>query len=68
MRFDAVNVASVKVVETSKVVNTNCKNNLNILLKISLMPSTRKQEAKAEKFREMNILSDYDNNDIMLGD
>ena len=32
------------------------------------MPSTRKQEAKAEKFREMDILSDYDNNDIMLGD
>ena len=31
------------------------------------MPSTRKQKAKARKSREMDIMSDYDNLDVMLG-
>ena len=32
------------------------------------MPSTRKQKAKARKWRELDILSDYGNIDVMLGD
>ena len=32
------------------------------------MPSTRKQKAKARKTRELDMLSDYGNMDIMLGD
>ena len=32
------------------------------------MPSTRKQKAKARKSRELDILSDYGNMDVMLGD
>ena len=32
------------------------------------MPSTRKQKAKARKSRELDLLSDYGNMDIMLGD
>ena len=32
------------------------------------MPSTRKQKAKARKSRELDVLSDYGNMDIMLGD
>ena len=31
------------------------------------MPSTRRQEAKARKSREMDILSDIENMDVMLG-
>ena len=31
------------------------------------MPSTRKQKAKARKSREMDMMSDYDNLDVMLG-
>ena len=31
------------------------------------MPSTRRQKAKARKSREMDILSDIDNLDVMLG-
>ena len=31
------------------------------------MPSTRKQKAKARKSRELNMMSDYDNLDVMLG-
>ena len=31
------------------------------------MPSTRRQKAKARRFREMDMLSDYDNLDVMLG-
>ena len=31
------------------------------------MPSTRRQKAKARRSREMDILSDYDNLDVMLG-
>ena len=30
------------------------------------MPSTRKQKAKARKSRELDMLSDYDNMDVML--
>ena len=32
------------------------------------MPSTRRQKAKARKSRELDMLSDYGNMDIMLGD
>ena len=32
------------------------------------MPSTRKQKAKARKSRELDMLSDYHNMDVMLGD
>ena len=32
------------------------------------MPSTRRQKAKARKSRELDMLSDYDNMDVMLGD
>ena len=32
------------------------------------MPSTRKQKAKARKSRELDMLSDYGNMDVMLGD
>ena len=31
------------------------------------MPSTRRQKAKARRSREMDMLSDYDNLDVMLG-
>ena len=31
------------------------------------MPSTRRQKAKARKSREMDMMSDLDNSDIMLG-
>ena len=31
------------------------------------MPSTRRQKAKARKSREMNILSEIENMDVMLG-
>ena len=31
------------------------------------MPSTRCQKAKAKRSREMDMLSDYDNLDVMLG-
>ena len=31
------------------------------------MPSTRKQKAKARKSREMDMMSDFENTDIMLG-
>ena len=31
------------------------------------MPSTRRQKAKARKSREMDILSDIENMDVMLG-
>ena len=31
------------------------------------MPSTRKQKAKSRKSREMDILFEYDNMDVMLG-
>ena len=31
------------------------------------MPSTRKQKAKARKFREMDMMSDFENLDVMLG-
>ena len=32
------------------------------------MPSTRKQKAKARKSRELHMLSDYGNMDVMLGE
>ena len=32
------------------------------------MPSTRKQKAKARKSRELDMLSDYGNMDVMLGE
>ena len=32
------------------------------------MPSTRRQKAKARKSREMDMMSDLDNLDIMLND
>ena len=32
------------------------------------MPSTRKQKAKARKSRELDMLSDYGNIDVMLGE
>ena len=31
------------------------------------MPSTRRQKAKARRSRDMDMLSDYDNLDVMLG-
>ena len=31
------------------------------------MPSTRRQKAKARKLRELDMMSDTDNLDIMLG-
>ena len=31
------------------------------------MPSTRRQKAKARKSREMDMMSDMDNLDVMLG-
>ena len=31
------------------------------------MPSTRRQKAKARKSRDMDMLSDFDNLDVMLG-
>ena len=31
------------------------------------MPSTRRQKAKARKSREMDMLSDFENLDVMLG-
>ena len=31
------------------------------------MPSTRKQNAKARKSSEMDMMSDFDNLDVMLG-
>ena len=31
------------------------------------MPSTRRQKAKARKSREIDVLSDFDNLDVMLG-
>ena len=36
-------------------------------LQSSLMPSTRKQKAKARKSREMDMMSDFENMDYMLG-
>ena len=42
--------------------------NLNsFLLQQSLMPSTRRQKAKTRKSREMDMMSDIDNLDVMLG-
>ena len=32
------------------------------------MPSTRKQKAKARRSRQLNIMSDVENVDVMLGD
>ena len=32
------------------------------------MPSTRKQKAKARKLRELDMLSDYGNMDVMRGE
>ena len=31
------------------------------------MPSTRNQKAKAKQYRDMNMMSDFDNLDIMIG-
>ena len=31
------------------------------------MPSTTKQKAKARKSREMDMMSDFENSDVMLG-
>ena len=31
------------------------------------MPSTRRQKAKARKSREMDMMSDFENLDVMLG-
>ena len=31
------------------------------------MPSTRKQKAKARKSREMDMMSEFENLDVMLG-
>ena len=31
------------------------------------MPSTRRQKAKASKSREMDMMSDFENLDVMLG-
>ena len=31
------------------------------------MPSTRRQKAKARKSREMDMMSDFDNIDVMIG-
>ena len=31
------------------------------------MPSTRKQKAKARKSREMDMMSDFENADVMVG-
>ena len=31
------------------------------------MPSTRRQKAKAKKCREMDMMSDFDNLDIVIG-
>ena len=42
-------------------------NSNSFLLQQSLMPSTRRQKAKARKSREMDILSDMENMDVMLG-
>ena len=45
-----------------------CKNNsIYIHLQQILMPSTRSQKAKARKSREMDMMSDKDNLDVMLG-
>ena len=42
--------------------------NLNsYILQQYLMPSTRRQKAKARRSREMDMLSDFDNLDMMLG-
>ena len=37
------------------------------LLQLSLMPSKRKQNAKARKSREMDMMSDFENADVMIG-
>ena len=34
---------------------------------MSFMPSTRKQKAKARKSREMDMMSDFENMDVMIG-
>ena len=45
-----------------------CKDNSNYFhLQQILMPSTRRQKAKAIKSREMDMMSDIDNLDVMLG-
>ena len=45
-----------------------CKDNsIYFHLQQILMPSTRKQKAKARKSREMDMMSDIDNLDVMLG-
>ena len=31
------------------------------------MPSTRRQKAKARKSREMDMMSDFDNMDVIIG-
>ena len=45
-----------------------CKDNSNYFhLQHFLMPSTRRQKAKARKSREMDMMTDIDNLDVMLG-
>ena len=68
LQFDTVRVATVEVTDTSKVEHSNCRNNINNPSVLSLMPFTRKQNAKAKNLKEMNSLSDYGNLDTMLGD
>ena len=48
------------------IVHWNNSHNFN--WKSILMPSTRRQKAKASKSRELDMLSDYGNMDIMLGE
>ena len=40
---------------------------ISYLLQLSLMPSTRKQKVKARKSREMDMMSDFENMDVMIG-
>ena len=44
------------------------RKNLNVSCRITFIPSTRKQKAKARKTRELDMLSDYGNIDVMVGD
>ena len=63
------NLCKLNNVQTSKKCSFIIQEELNYFLHQNFfMTSTRKQKAEARELREMDILSDYDNMDIGLGE
>ena len=55
------------VKHSNKILFASLKIINSYLLQLSLMPSRRRQKAKARKSREMYMMSDIDNLDVLLG-